>query len=110
MRAQEEKGMNAIKRNIHKVRQTSYPHIVRIDGVCGGQAIINGTRIAVWHLVGYYYRVGMSVEEIVAEWNYLTPAQVFSALAYYHDHKAEIDAVRQQNSYEHWQQEFAHAA
>lgn len=92
------------------VHRTSYPHIVKIDGVCGGQAIIKGTRIAVWHLVGYYYRVGMSVEDIVAEWNYLTPAQVFSALAYYHAHKAEIDAVRYQNSYEHWQQEYAHAA
>jgi uncharacterized protein (DUF433 family) len=97
-------------RKTHKVHRTSYPHIVKIDGVCGGQAIIKGTRIAVWHLVGYYYRVGMSVEDIVAEWNYLTPAQVFSALAYYHDHKAEIDAVRHQNSYEHWQQEYAHAA
>lgn len=102
--------MSVIKRNTPKVQRTSYPYIVKIDGVCGGQAVIKGTRIAVWHLAGYYYRVGMSVEEIVAEWNYLTPAQVFSALAYYHDHKAEIDAVRQQNSYEHWQQEYAHAA
>ncbi|GAK60496.1 phosphate acetyltransferase [Candidatus Vecturithrix granuli] len=104
------KDVSVIQRTTHNVQRTSYPHIVKIDGVCGGQAIINGMRIAVWHLVGYYYRVGMSVEEIVAEWNYLTPAQVFSALAYYHDHKAEIDAVRQQNSYEHWQQEYAHAA
>jgi len=36
------------------VEQTEYPHIVKITGVCGGQAIIEGTRIAVWHLVGYY--------------------------------------------------------
>jgi hypothetical protein len=52
----------------------------------------------------------MSVGDIGAEWDYLTPAQVFSALVYYHAHKAEIDAVRQQNSYEHRQQEYAHAA
>lgn len=87
------------------VQQTGYPHIVKVEGVCGGQAIIEGTRIAVWHIVGYYYKVGMSVEDILAEWNYLNPAAIFSALAYYHDHKAEIDRVREENSYEHWQQE-----
>ncbi len=93
------------------VRQTVYPHIVKVDGVCGGQAIIKGTRIAVWHIVGYYYRTGVSVEDILAEWNYLKPAQVFRALAYYHDNKQEIDEAREQNSYEHWQQEqHAHAA
>jgi len=87
------------------VQRTEYPHIVRIDGVLGGEAIIEGTRIAVSHIVGYYYKVGMTVEDILAEWDYLTPAQLFSALAYYHDHKREIDEVREQNSYEHWQQE-----
>ena len=69
-------------------------------GVCGGEAIVEGTRIAVWHIVGYYYKVGMSVKEILTEWEYLTPAQVFSALAYYHDNRDEIDHVRQRNSYE----------
>ncbi len=83
------------------VQQTEYPHIVKIVGVCGGQAIIEGTRIAVWHVVGYYYKVGLPVEKILAEWDYLTPAQVFSALAYYHDHRQEIDAVRQKNSIEY---------
>ena len=93
------------------VQRTAYPHIVKIDGVLGGQALIEGTRIAVWHMVGYYYKVGMSVEDILAEWNYLEPAQVFSALAYYHDHRAEIDAVREENSYEHWEREQStHAA
>ena len=92
------------------VQKMPYPHIVKVDGVCGGQAIIEGTRIAVWHIVGYYYKVGMSVEDILAEWNYLTPAQVFSALAYYHDNKQEIDEVREQNSYERWKKDqHAHA-
>jgi uncharacterized protein (DUF433 family) len=82
--------------------RTAYPHIVKAEGLCGGQVVIEGTRIAVWHIVDYYYRAGMSVEEILAEWEYLTPAQVFSALAYYHDNKDEIDRVRHRNSYEHW--------
>ena len=88
-----------------KVSPTPYPHIVKVEGVCGGQAIIEGTRIAVWHIVGYYYKVGMSVEDILAEWYYLKPAQVFSALAYYHDNRQEIDDLREANSYEHWKQE-----
>lgn len=90
--------MNTTDRKVH---HTAYPHIVKVGGVCGGQAVIEGTRIAVWHIVGYYYKVGMSVEEILAEWDYRTPAQVFSALAYYHDNKEEIDRVREQNSYEY---------
>src|SRR5260370_40183677 len=81
---------------------TPYRHVVRAEGSCGGQAVIDGTRIAVWHIVDYYYKAGMSVEEILAEWDYLTPAQVFSASAYYRDNKEEIDRVRHQNSYEHW--------
>jgi uncharacterized protein (DUF433 family) len=99
--------MSTKKRVVHR---TLYPYIVKIDGVSGGQAIIEGTRIAVWHIVGYYYRVGMSVEDILAEWNYLKPAQVFSALAYYHDNKQEIDTIREQNSYEQWKEPRAHAA
>lgn len=86
-------------------QRTEYPHIVKVDGVLGGDAVIEGTRIAVWHIVGYYYKVGMSVEDILAEWEYLNPAAIFSALAYYHDHKEEIDRLREENSYEHWQTE-----
>ncbi len=82
------------------IEAADYPQIVKAPGVCGGEAIIEGTRIAVWHVVGYYYKVGLSVEDILAEWDYLKPAQVFSALAYYHDHRAEVDAVRAANSYE----------
>jgi uncharacterized protein (DUF433 family) len=88
---------------------TPYPHIVKVEGVCGGEAIIEDTRIAVWHIVGYYYKVGMSVEEILADWDYLTPAQVFSALAYYHDNKDEVDRAREKNSYDHWLERNAHA-
>jgi len=87
------------------IHQTLYPHIVKADGICGGQAVIKGTRIAVWHIVGYYYKVGMSVEDILAEWGYLKPAQIFSALAYYHDNQQEIDTVREQNRYDNREQE-----
>ncbi len=35
---------------------------------------------------------------------HMTPKTVFSALAYYHDNKAESDAVREENSCERWKQ------
>ena len=69
-----------------------------------------GTRIAVWHIVAYYYKVGMSVEEILADWDSLTPAQVFDALAYYHDNREEIDRARRENSYDFWKERQPHAA
>lgn len=50
-----------------EIQRTEYPHIVKIEGVLGGDAVIEETRIAVWHIVGYYYKVGMSVEDILAE-------------------------------------------
>lgn len=96
--------------NKHRVQRTEHPHIVKIEGVRGGQAIIEGTRIAVWHVVDYYYRVGLSVEEILLDWDALTPAQVFGALAYYHDHREEIDRVRWENSYEYWKDHHADVA
>jgi uncharacterized protein (DUF433 family) len=92
------------------VQRTDHPHIVKINGVCGGAAIIEGTRIAVWHVVEYYYKVGMSVEEFLLEWNYLKPAQVFDALAYYHDHREEIDRLRRENSYEYWKDRYEDVA
>jgi len=50
--------------NSDNVQRTSYPHIVKIEGVCGGEAIIEGTPLAVWHIVDSY-KGGMSVEEIL---------------------------------------------
>ncbi|MEL6468603.1 MAG: DUF433 domain-containing protein [Cyanobacteria bacterium J06623_4] len=91
--------MTTDQKSDQNVERTNYSYIVKQAGICGGAAIIAGTRIAVWHIVGYYYKVGMSVEEIIAEWDELTPAKVFSALAYYHDHRPEIDRLRAQNAY-----------
>ena len=100
-----------MRRTEHEtVTQTEYPHIIKVEGVCGGEAIVEGTRIAVWNIVGYYYRLGLSVEAILSDWDYLEPAQVFSALAYYHDHKDEIERARERNTYEYWQEHYAHAA
>ena len=69
---------------------TDSSYITRSPAVCGGQPVIAGTRTPVKSIVGYY-KMGMSVEEILEGLPHLSPAQVFAALSYYHDHQAEIE-------------------
>ena len=67
----------------------SFP-ITRSPDVCGGQPIIAGTRTPVKSIVGYY-KMGLSVEEILEGMPHLNPTQIFAALSYYHAHQAEIE-------------------
>src|SRR4030095_12683020 len=69
---------------------TNSSYITRSSAVCGGQPVIAGTRTPVRSIVGYY-KLGLSVEEILEGLPHLRPAQVFAALSYYHDHQAEIE-------------------
>jgi uncharacterized protein (DUF433 family) len=71
--------------------ETSHPYVTRAPDVCGGRPIIRDTRIPVQTVVGYY-KLGMTVDEILAGLPHLTAAQVFDALSYYHDHQAEVEA------------------
>ena len=69
---------------------TEYRYITTVAGVCGSQPIIKGTRTPVKAVVGYY-RMGLSVEEILEGLPHLTPAQIYEALSYYHDHQEAIE-------------------
>jgi uncharacterized protein (DUF433 family) len=61
-------------------------------GFCGGKPHILGHRIKVQHIAVWRERRGMTPEEIVATYPSLSLPAVFAALAYYHSHRAEIDA------------------
>ena len=78
---------------------TEYRYITRVPGVCGGRPIIKGTRTPVKAIIGYY-KLGLSVEEILEGLPHLTPAQVYEALSYYHDHQAEIERDIQEGQVE----------
>ena len=69
---------------------TQYRYITQVPGICGGSPIITGTRTPVKAIIGYY-RLGLDVEEILEGLPHLTPAQVYEALSYYHDHRSEIE-------------------
>jgi uncharacterized protein (DUF433 family) len=61
-------------------------------GYCGGKPHIAGHRIKVQHVAVWHERMGMTPAEIVATYPTLTLPAVYAALAYYHGHRAEIDA------------------
>lgn len=65
-------------------------NITREKGICGSRSIIRGTRIPVWSLVKWY-KLGMSVEDIIREFPQLSPSQVHDAFSYYYDNKDEIE-------------------
>ncbi len=70
-----------------EIVKTEHPHIVRLEGVCGGEPVIDGLRVTVRHVVTLHRR-GETVLEI-AEALGITEAQVFHALSYFFDHREE---------------------
>ncbi len=70
--------------------KTTYKHIVRTPDVVGGKPRIAGHRITVQNVAIWHERMGYSIEEIASLYN-LTFSEVYSALAYYFDHKDEVD-------------------
>jgi uncharacterized protein (DUF433 family) len=64
--------------------------ISRTPGIKSGTPHIAGTGVTVRTIVRYY-KLGMSPEEIAAEYPHLSLAQVYGALAYYHANRDEMD-------------------
>src|SRR5947209_1673839 len=70
-------------------------HIEMTPGVAGGKPRIAGHRITVQNIVIWHERLGVSADEIATEYG-LSLADVYAALAYYYDHREEIDlSIRQ---------------
>ncbi len=69
---------------------TGYRYLTQDPRICGDQPVIKETRTAIKTIAGYY-KMGFSVEEILEGLPHLTPAQVYEALSYYHDHQSEIE-------------------
>lgn len=68
-------------------------HIEITPGVCGGKPRIAGHRITVKNVVIWHERMGLSPDEVVSHYPSITLADVYAALAYYHDH---LEDIRQQ--------------
>lgn len=70
----------------------SVEHISKTPGVCGGRACIAGHRIRVMDIALMHERGGLTPEEIADQYPSITLADVYAALAYYLDHREEIEA------------------
>jgi uncharacterized protein (DUF433 family) len=64
---------------------------VKRPGYCGGKAAIDDTRVRVNNVV-FLHKQGKTPGEIRVTYPDLSLAQVHGALAYYYDHKEEIEA------------------
>jgi uncharacterized protein (DUF433 family) len=58
--------------------------------VSGGQPRIAGRRVTVKNIAIWHERMGLSADQIASDYD-LTLAEVYAALAYYFEHRAEID-------------------
>lgn len=68
--------------------ETRYEHIVLDDE---GVAYIAGTTMKIVELVLNQHAYGWSPEELHFQHPYLSLGQIYSALAYYWDHKDDLD-------------------
>ena len=74
-------------------------HVEILRGAGGPKARITGHRIRVLDVVIWDEKQGMSPDGIVSQYPTLTLADVYAALAYYLDHRDEIDqAIAQEDA------------
>jgi uncharacterized protein (DUF433 family) len=67
-----------------------HPYVTSAATILGGEPIIKGTRTPVRAVVEHW-RFGDAPEEISRKLPHLRLAQIFDALSYYDDHRAEIE-------------------
>lgn len=72
------------------VTKTLDQHIEVSPGIAGGKPRIAGHRITVQDIVIWHEHIGKSPDEIAADHD-LTLADVHAALAYYFDHRDQIN-------------------
>lgn len=69
--------------------ETPYAHVALDEQ---GSPLITGTTMKIKELVAERLAWGWSAEELLINHPNLTLGQIYSALAYYADHQAEVDA------------------
>ena len=71
---------------------TQYRNLTNTPGVRSGRTIIENTRIGVHDIIAVIIN-GSSIDDVCRSYPDVTRAQVYECLAYYEDHRAEIDAL-----------------
>jgi uncharacterized protein (DUF433 family) len=76
--------------DVKKKVEVVHPYIAKREEGEHKVAIVAGTGVHVWAIIGYS-KLGMSVEEISEALPHLTLAQIHDAFSYYYDHQGEIE-------------------
>lgn len=66
----------------------AYEHL---DCSVAGRPVVAGKRFKVIHLIREHIAYGWSAEELALNHSQLTLGEIYSALAYYADHRLELD-------------------
>lgn len=77
---------------VRPCQTTAYLYLVNLPNVCSGKTIVKETRVGVHDVVGLLVN-GATLDEVLRSLPNLTRAQVYECLAYYADHRPEIDAL-----------------
>ena len=76
---------------------TAYAHILlRPDGT----PTVSGTRLKVKHVAALHRKRGMSAEDLQRAFPSHSLGEIYSALAYYYDHRDEIDRALEEDERE----------
>ncbi|HYE30756.1 MAG TPA: DUF433 domain-containing protein [Methylomirabilota bacterium] len=76
--------------------QLGYKYLTRIPGVRSGRTIVENTRIGV-HDVVAIVQPRASIDEAIEAFPVLTRGPVYECMAYYEDHRDEIDLIIAEN-------------
>ncbi len=87
--------------------QIGHPHITSNPKICGGSPVIAGTRFPVRSVVMSVLKHGLTPEELVEQFPFLTLAQIHDALAFYYDNREEVDRDLAENTEEAVRQRYS---
>lgn len=71
---------------------STYRYIAKDPEVRGGTACVEGTRIGVHDIVGLLQN-GETIDSLPGCFPQVSRAQIYESLAYYEDHRGEIDLL-----------------
>ncbi|MGL4513896.1 MAG: DUF433 domain-containing protein [Lacipirellulaceae bacterium] len=67
------------------------PHVDSHPDKCGGKPCVAGTRVRVWDVATHVEHFGETPDQVLHAYPHLSLADVYGAMAYYWDHREEIE-------------------
>lgn len=79
--------------NKGQITMQDYKQIITIEpGKRGGKPCIRGMRITVYDVLGYL-AAGMTIEQILEDFPYLTKVDIYACLSYAADRESQVTSI-----------------